>query len=94
MKLSTAGRIGGFKNWEDNREHMLTVVKKGGDTTFKRYKKSHMVRMAAKRWDNERKKKEAMGRRHERRQAGAGELRATSLEGRLPASHLRIVGDE
>ncbi len=94
MKLSTAGRIGGLVNWEDNRPHMLKVVKKGGDTTLRRHKRSHFVRMAAKRWDGERKKKEAMGRRRRKEEAGAGLLRATSLERRLSASHLRIVGDE
>jgi hypothetical protein len=90
MKRSTAAKIAGLSAWEQNPQRMLTIARSGGQACRDKHGRSFYVRIAALRWDRKRKE-EAKGRRQRKEAAGAGVLRATSLERRLPASHLRLV---
>lgn len=41
-------------SWEKNRPAKLAACQRGGETTLERYGRSHMLRLAARRWDKRR----------------------------------------
>ncbi len=94
MKRKTAARLAGLTAWEQDYPRMLKIATSGGQACRDKHGRSFYVRIAAMRWDRKRKE-EAKGRRRRKEAANeSGAPRATSLERRLPASHLRIVGDD